>query len=454
MKINTSNRDFSKGSMLSNILRLAAPMTMAQLVNILYNVIDRIYIGRIGDGTSDALTGLGVCLPLITMVIAFANLVGSGGAPLFSIARGRGDSKETERLLGSSFSLLLIIGIALTIIIYIVKVPVLMLLGASETTLPYADSYISIYAIGTVFVMLSLGLNNFINAQGYGRTGMITVMIGAGLNIVLDTLFVPILNLGVAGAAAATVISQGASAAWTLRFLLGRNTEVRIRFGAMRLEFKRVMKIFSLGVSGFVMGVTNSSVSMVCNAVLASGANGDMYIAVMTIINSVREVISMPVMGITNSVQPIIGFNYGAGLLKRVKEGIRDSALILVGYTMLMWLAVIMFSEPLMGMFTADTAIISAGIRPMHIYYFGFVFMALQFSGQSSFLGLGCAKQAVFFSIFRKVIIVIPLTLILPRFFGVDGVFLAEPISNVIGGSASFLTMLYTLKGIMRRGGE
>lgn len=287
-----SDRDFSKGSMLSNILRLAAPMTMAQLINILYNIVDRIYIGRWGADASDALTGLGLCLPIVTIVMAFANLIGTGGAPLFSISRGRGDLKKTERLLGSSFALLLIIGVLLTIVIYIVKEPVLMLLGASEATLPYADSYLSIYAAGTVFVALSLGMNNFINAQGFGKTGMATVMIGAGLNIVLDPIFIFGLKMGVAGAAAATVISQSAAALWTVSFLCGKRTEIRISFASMKLEIKRVKKIFSLGVSGFVMGVTNSAVSMVCNAVL-SQHGGDAYIAVMTIINSAREIVNI-----------------------------------------------------------------------------------------------------------------------------------------------------------------
>lgn len=444
MKLNTADRDFSKGSMLGNILRLAGPMILAQLINVLYNVIDRIYIGRWGENASDALTGLGVCLPVITVVIAFANLIGTGGAPLFSIERGRKNHRETEALMGNSFALLLGIGVIITLFIYITKRPVLMLLGASEATLPYADSYLSVYSIGTIFVMISLGMNSFINAQGFSKTGMLTVLIGAGLNIILDPVFIFGAGMGVTGAALATVVSQGVAAVWTLAFLLGKRTEVKIRLSAMRLKPARIRKILSLGVSGFVMGLTNSAVTMVCNAVLR-GCGGDTYIAVMTIINSVREMISMPVMGMTNSIQPVLGYNYGAGLMKRVKTGIRDSSVILVLYTLVMWIAVIVFSKGFLGMFTQDTAIIEAGLKPLHIYFFGFVFMALQFSGQSIFVGLGCAKRAVFFSIFRKVIIVIPLTLLLPRFIGVNGVFAAEPVSNVIGGSASFLTMYFTL---------
>lgn len=444
MKINTADRDFSKGSMLGNILKLAGPMILAQLINVLYNVIDRIYIGRWGENASDALTGLGVCLPIITVVMSFANLIGTGGAPLFSIERGRKNRSETEALMGNSFALLLGIGIVITLFIYITKRPVLMLLGASDATISYAESYLSVYSVGTIFVMISLGMNSFINAQGFSKTGMLTVLIGAGLNIVIDPIFIFGLGMGVTGAALATVISQGVAAVWTLAFLTGKRTEIRIKLSAMRLKAVRVKKILSLGVSGFVMGLTNSAVTMVCNAVLRT-YGGDTYIAVMTIINSVREMISMPVMGMTNAIQPVLGYNYGAGLMKRVKEGIRDSSVIMVLYTVVAWGAVIIFSEGFLGMFTQDAAIIEAGLKPLHIYFFGFVFMALQFSGQSIFVGLGCAKRAVFFSIFRKVIIVIPLTVFLPRIFGVHGVFAAEPISNVIGGSASFLAMYFTL---------
>lgn len=444
VKINTADRDFSKGSMLVNILKLAGPMILAQLINVLYNVIDRIYIGHWGENASDALTGLGVCLPIITVIMSFANLIGTGGAPLFSIERGRKNRSETEALMGNSFALLLGLGIIITLFIYITKRPVLMLLGASDATISYAESYLSVYSAGTIFVMISLGMNSFINAQGFSKIGMLTVLIGAGLNIVLDPIFIFVLEMGVTGAALATVVSQGAAAAWTLAFLTGKRTEVRIRLAAMKLKAKRVRKILSLGVSGFVMGLTNSAVTMVCNAVLRD-YGGDTYIAVMTIINSVREIIGMPVMGMTNSIQPVLGYNYGAGLMKRVKTGIRDSSIILVLYTLVMWIAVIVFSEGFLGMFTQDAAIIEAGLKPLHIYFFGFVFMALQFSGQSIFVGLGCAKRAVFFSIFRKVIIVIPLTIFLPRIFGVHGVFAAEPISNVVGGSASFLAMYFTL---------
>lgn len=443
MKQNDTN-DFSKGSVIGNIMRIAIPMMVAQFINVLYNVVDRIYIGRMGADATNALTGLGVCLPLITVVMAFANLISSGGAPLFSIARGRGDERETKLLLGNSFLLLLIYGAAITILIYAFEEPLLRLLGASNETLPYAKDYMNIYAAGTIFVMISLGLNSFINAQGFAKTGMFTVIIGAVLNIVLDPLFIFVFGMGVKGAALATVISQLASAVWTVLFLTGKRTLIKLSVSAMRPQKKRIIKINTLGMSGFIMAATNSAVTTVCNSTL-SVWGGDLYIAIMTIISSVRDVVQMPVMGMTNGIQPVIGFNYGAGCGKHVKAAIRDSAAVLIIYTGVMWIAVILFARQFLGMFSGDANVIEAGVRPLHIYFFGFVFMALQFTGQSVFTGLGKTKQAIIFSLLRKVFIVIPLTIILPYWFGVDGVFIAEPVSNVIGGTACFITMIFTV---------
>ncbi|MBQ8301342.1 MAG: MATE family efflux transporter [Clostridia bacterium] len=440
MTKNTS--DFSKGSILSNIVRLAVPMTLAQLINVLYNIVDRIYIGRMGENSSLALTGLGVCLPIITIVMAFANLIGMGGAPLFSIKRGEGNEEEAEKIMGNCLTLLIIFGVSLTVIGLIIKRPLLMLLGASENTLPYADEYITVYLLGNVFVMLSLGLNSFINAQGFGKTGMLTVFIGAGLNIVLDPIF--IYKMGVQGAALATVISQFVAAVWTFRFLTGRKAVIRLKLSAMKCQLERIKRILLLGLSGFTMAITNSLVQIVCNASLQSYGS-DVYVGAMTIINSVREVVSMPVMGLTNSAQPIVGFNYGAKEFGRVKDAIKYLSAILIGYTLLAWAFVSAFPNFLMGIFTADAELIRVGVPSMHIYFFGFCFMALQFSGQTIFTGTGKAKQAIFFSIFRKVIIVVPLTLLLPMWFGVNGVFMAEPVSNLIGGAACFITMYLTV---------
>lgn len=435
--------DFSQGNVRKNIMRLAMPMTLAQLINVLYNIVDRIYIGRMEGGNSLALTGVGVCLPIISMIIAFANLVGMGGAPLFSIERGKQNQKEAEYILGNSLVLLLIFGLLLTLAGYLFKVPLLYLLGASEKTIDYADSYLSIYLLGNIFVLLSLGLNNFINAQGFGKTGMWTVAIGAGFNIILDPLFIFVLDFGVRGAAIATVISQAMASLWTFRFLLGRKAVVRIRRSCLRLERKRVCRILELGLSGFTMSVTNSLVQMVCNASLKN-YGGDVYVGVMTIVNSIREVVTMPVTGIGSGAQPVMGYNYGAGKMKRVKQSISFMSTVLIVYTLAIWGILFLLPHFFMGVFTSDTKVIEMGVPCMHIYFFGFFFMALQFSGQTTFTGLGLSKRAVFFSIFRKVIIVIPLTLLLPLFLSVPvyGVFLAEPISNVIGGGVCFATMV------------
>ena len=442
----TSTQDFSRGSVLSNIIKLAVPMTLAQLINVLYNIVDRIYIGRIPEHATLSLTGLGVCFPILTIVIAFANLVGMGGAPLFSIERGKGNEKEAELILGNSFVMLLALGIILTLSGLTFKTPLLWLLGASKDTMPYADSYITIYLLGSVFVMLSLGLNSFINAQGFGKTGMATVAIGAVLNVILDPVFIFVLHLDVQGAALATVISQFSAALWTLRFLTGKKTVIRLKKSAMKCSGKRMKNIAALGMAGFTMSITNSLVQMVNNSALQTWG-GDIYVGIITVINSLREVVQMPVTGISNSSQPVMSFNYGAKRYDRVRQAIRYMSFMLILYTLIAWAFVSLFPEFCIRIFNQDSELIQAGVPAMHIYFFGFFMMALQFAGQSVFQSLGYAKRAIFFSIFRKVVIVIPLILILPGIggLGVHGVFLAEPISNFIGGAACFTTMMITV---------
>lgn len=438
--------DFSKGSIIGHMLRLAGPMTLAQLVNVLYNIIDRIFIGKIPNDATNALTGLGVVFPICTVTIAFANLVGMGGAPLFSIERGKGNEDEAKKLLGNSFSLLIILGLLTGVTGLIFKKPLLYLLGASSATFDYANQYITIYLCGTIFVMSSLGLNSFINAQGFARTGMLTVSIGAACNLILDPVFIFILGMGVKGAALATIISQFIAALWTFTFLTGKKTIIKIEKDCLIPNFKRTMKIFGLGLSGFTMSITNSAVQMVNNAVL-SVWGGDLYIGAMTVINSIREVVHMPVQGISNSSQPIISFNYGAGEPERVKKAIRYMSFALLIYTVSAWILVMLFSKPLILLFNDNPALMNVTVTSMHIYFQGFFMMSFQFAGQSTFTALGRSKQAVFFSLFRKVVIVIPLIYILPHIgnLGVNGVFMAEPVSNFIGGIACFATMYFTV---------
>lgn len=435
--------DFSKGSVVKNILSLAFPMTMAQLINVLYNIVDRIYIGKIPENATLSLTGLGLAFPIITIIIAFANLIGMGGAPLFSIERGNKNDEEAEYIIGNSFCALIIFAVILTVLIFILKKPLLFLFGASNATFPFANEYLTIYLCGTIFVLVGLGMNGFINAQGFGKIGMFTVVIGAIANIILDPIFIFVLHMGIKGAALATVISQALSAVWIMRFLTGNKTIFKIKLKCLKLNRNRIIKILGLGLSGFIMSITNGAVQIMCNATLQS-YGGDLYVGVMTVINSIREVISMPVMGITNSAQPIIGYNYGAKEYDRVKTAIKFMSAVCITYTLMAWGILNLFPEFFIKIFNNDTDLVNATIPALKVYYFGFFMMSLQFAGQSTFVALGKSKQAVFFSLLRKAIIVIPLTLILPNLFhlGTIGVFLAEPISNFIGGSACFITML------------
>ena len=429
--------------MARNIIAMAVPMTVAQLINILYNVVDRMDLGRLPGHL--ALTGLGLCLPIISILMGFANLCGMGGSPLCSIWRGRGENEEAERIMGNSFSLLLLFGAALTVLCLIFRRPILYLFGASDVTFPYANDYLTIYILGTLFVMVSLGMNPFINAQGFSRMGMITVAVGAAVNIVLDPIFIFLLDMGVRGAALATVISQGCSALWVLKFLTGKKAILKLRLSALRLQAGRVRRILILGSSGFVMSMTNSLAQVLCNASLEA-YSGDLYVGVMTVINSIREIITMPVQGITSGCQPVLGYNYGAGQYGRVRQGIRFTTVLTVGYSVVVWAVVMLLPEPLIRIFNNEADLIAAGIPAFRIYFATFFFMSFQFIGQSVFVGLGRSKNAIFFSLLRKAFIVAPLTLILPAVgFGADGVFLAEPISNVLGGLACILTMYFTV---------
>ena len=438
--------DFSRGSVVKNILKLALPMTLAQLINVMYNIVDRLYIGLIPENATLALTGLGLCLPIISIVTAFANLFGMGGAPLCSIERGRGNLEEAEKIMGNSFVMMVATGIVLTVLGLAFKRPMLYLFGASDATISYAEDYITIYLLGNLFVMVGLGMNSFINSQGFGTIGMMTVLLGAIANIILDPIFIFAFNMGVQGAALATILSQLLSAIWIVAFLTGKKTILRLRLSAFHIEPKRALKIVGLGLSGFTMSITNSSVQIMYNAMLQK-VGGDLYVGIMTVINSVREVISMPVSGVTNSAQPVLGFNYGAKEYKRVRQGIVFTSTCSVVYTTLIWLCVHEFPEFFIRIFNRNGDLLAEGVPAMRIYFFGFFMMSLQFAGQAVFVGLGKSRYAVFFSIFRKVIIVIPLILILPTVFhlGTDGILMAEPVSNFIGGAACFGTMLFTV---------
>ena len=440
----SSKSDFSQGSISKNILALALPMTAAQMVNVLYSVVDRIYLGRLPGSSHLALTGLGVTMPIVSIIMGFANLCGTGGGPMFSICQGRGDEREAEAVMGNSFALLLLLGAAVTAFFLLWKEPILHLFGASADTFPYANDYMTIYLAGTLFVMVSLGMNPFINAQGFGTTGMLTVVIGAAVNIVLDPIFIFSLDMGVKGAALATVLSQAISAAWVLKFLTGRRALLHLRLRCMALEIKRVKQIIALGLSGFFMNMTNSLVQIVCNATLQS-YGGDLYVGIMTIINSLREVFFMPVHGLTTGAQPVIGYNYGAGLYRRVRKSIRFCCGLTVGYAAVFWAAAMLFPGVMIRIFNSEPEVLSAGIPALRIYFALFIPMSLQSAGQSVFVALGRSWQAVFFSLLRKAIINAPLTVLLPIWLGTNGVFEAEAASQLVGGLACFITMYFTV---------
>jgi putative MATE family efflux protein len=437
--------DFSKGRVWKNILTQMVPLLLAQMVLLLYNVVDRIYIGHLPGSDSLALTGVGLTFPIVTLIMAFCALFGMGGAPLFSIARGAGREEEAEEILGNVATMLLVSSVLLCGFGLLFRRPVLYFFGASDSSYFYADQYLRIYLLGTTFSMLSTGLNFFINAQGYPVKGMLTTVIGAVLNLILDPVLIFVCRMGVSGAALATVGSHAVSALWVLRFLTDAKTPLRIRRGNLRLRRGIVRRVLSLGLAGFIMQGTNCLVQVVCNTTLQR-YGGDLYVGIMTVLNSVRELLSLPVSALSSGAQPVLGFDYGAKRFHRVKEGIRFTSLIGIAYTLGAWLVVFAFPHFWVSVFSNDETLIADGARALRLYFFGFFFMSFQFSGQSVFQGLGKAKQAIFFSLLRKAVIVTPLTLLLPRLgFGVDGVFLAEPISNAVGGLASFLTMYFTV---------
>ncbi len=439
MKIHQA--DFSKGKVSTLILRVSFPLIIAELVNLLYNMVDRIYIGHLPETGSVALTGLGLCFPIISLISAFAKLYGpNGGAPLCAMARGKGDLKEASLVMGNSFLMSVITGFSLMLVVLVFNKPILYAFGASDLTYPYARDYLMIYSVGTIPVLVTLSMNAFINSQGFAMIGMLTVIIGAVINIVLDPILIFVFDLGVKGAAIATVFSQSVSCIFAVAFLCGRNVELRLRFQDMKLGGRRCWKIIALGTSGFTMGATNSIVQLVCNK-CAFIWGGDLYVGVMTILNSVREVYNTVMNGIGSGASPVMSYNYGARNGQRTIKASNFTLVCTFTYALIAWLVIIIFPHAMAMLFTQDLAMIEASAAALKIYFFGFFFMAFQTAGQQTFVALGKAKQAVFFSLFRKVIIVVPLTILLPYLFGINGVMMAEPISNVIGGLAAYLSM-------------
>ena len=446
--------DFEHGTVTSNILNAALPMLVAQIFNLLYNVVDRIYIARIPDIGTTALGAVGLCFPVIVIITAFSNLFGTGGAPLFSIARGKGDREEAGQIMNTSFTMLCCCAVMLMLFGLIFARPILRIFGASNEALPYAYPYMMIYLLGTVASMIATGMNPFINSQGYSTVGMLSVALGAITNLILDPVFIFVLDFGIKGAAIATILSQFLSAAFVVNFLHNK-AEYRVKllkFRELADSLTLLKNIVSLGTAGFIMQLTNSLVTICCNNVLAV-TGGDLYVSVMTIVSSVRQIIETPLHSLTEGSSPILSFNYGARKPKRVKKAAIVMTLLVLAYSAIAWGAILLVPEFLIGIFSSDPVLQADAVPALKLYFAAFIFMDLQYIGQATFKALNKKKQAIFFSLLRKVFIVVPLTYFLPYglHMGTNGVFMAEPVSNVIGGSLCFITMLVTILPELKR---
>ena len=422
------------------LFRLALPAVTAQLVNMLYNLVDRIYIGHIPGAGTLALTGVGVCMPLILLISAFAALVSMGAAPRTSICMGEGDYSSAERILGNSFTLLLVVAAVLTPVFTIWRDELLLAFGATENTLPFASDYMGIYALGTVFVQLALGLNAFITAQGYAKISMFTVLIGAACNIALDPVFIFGFNMGVRGAALATILSQAVSAAWVLAFLLGKRTILRIKTENMRLVPKLILPCVALGLAPFIMQSTESVLNICFNTSLRN-YGGDLAVGAMTILLSVMQLAMLPLQGVTQGAQPIISFNFGARNRARVKEGFILLLKCCMTYSTVLWLAVMIVPEVFAGMFTPDPALIEYSAWAARIYMAVSLIFGIQIACQQTFIAIGNAKASLFLACLRKLILLIPLIYVLPQIFAdkVMAVYLAEPVADIIAVSITAL---------------
>lgn len=446
--------DFENGTVTNHILSAALPMLVAQLLNLLYNIVDRIYIARIPDVGTVALGAVGLCFPIIVIITALSNLFGTGGAPLFAISQGQGDAKKADQIMNTAFTMVCGAALLLMVIGMLFARPLLFLFGASADGIQYAYPYLMIYLLGTLPAMIATGMNPFINAQGYATIGMLSVAVGAGTNLVLDPVLMFGLHLGIQGAAIATVLSQILSAVFVFTFLHGK-AELKVRLlrkDELAESLPLAANIISLGTAGFIMQLTNSLVSISCNHVL-SVTGGDLYISIMTIISSVRQLVETPIHAMSEGASPVLSYNYGARRPARVRKSIRVVATLVLLYTALTWSVILLAPEALIRIFSSDATLVSHAVRPLNLYFAAFVFMDLQYIGQMVFKSLNKKKQAIFFSILRKVVIVVPLTYFLPfgLSMGTDGVFLAEPVSNVIGGGLCFVTMLATVLPELRK---
>ena len=432
------------------MLRLSIPTIAAQLVNLLYNIVDRMYVGRIEGIGSLALAGLGVTFPIIMLISAFAQLAGLG-APRASISMGAGNYKQAEKYLGNSTLLLVIFSVILSVVFFFTKDSILMIFGASENTLPYASEYISVYLIGTIFVQLTLGLNMFITNQGFTKTSMLTVCIGAVLNIILDPIFIFAFNMGVKGAALATIISQGVSCIWVLKFLTGKKTILKLKLSLLKPDKRIIISILTLGISPFVMQATECLIQLTFNKGMITYGN-DMYVAIMSVLFSIMQLVWMPLSGFSQGVQPIISFNFGAKNIERVKKTFRMQFTASVIFSLVAVAMVELFPSVFLGLFTNDTELINQGSSALRLFMVGMSIMGAQNACQQTFIALGEAKTSMFLACLRKVILLFPLAIIIPMVtgLGVWGLFLAEPISDVTAVCVTVTMFAFRSKKLLK----
>ena len=441
---------FINGNLNKLMFSMAIPTIVAQVINILYNIVDRVYIGHIPGASVDALTGVGVALPVIVFISAFSAFVGQGGAPLSSIWLGKGDKEHAEKILGNGTFLLIVFTIILMFVFYIWQKPLLYAFGASDTTISYASTYLSWYLVGTISVEIALGLNTYIIAQGNSGVAMVSVLAGAIFNIILDPLFIFVFEMGVKGAAIATVISQTLSAIWVLYFLTGKKALLKIKFRYLVPDFNIIKSIFLLGISPFVMRATESLISIVMNSGLQK-YGGDIYVAALTVMQSVMQLFSAPIGGFTQGVQPLVSYNYGAQNFTRVRQTYKKMIVTCGSFSFITTIVVMVFPQVFARIFTDDTTLIELVSRKMPLFMCGMLLFGVQMAIQPVFLALGQAKISLIIAMLRKLILLTPLAIIFPVFFDVDGVFFAEPVSDFISAITAIILFRLNINKILSR---
>ena len=449
---NLSKQDMGTGSVKRHMISLAVPALVGQVINLLYNIVDRIYIGHIPEVGGTALTGVGLFTPILMLITAFAMLAGAGGAPRAAIAMGRGDKETAEKIVGNCFTVLMILAVVLTAVFWFAAPTLLRFFGGSDATLPYAVIYSRIYIAGTVFVLIVMGMNVFITTQGFAKFSMLTTVIGAVINIVLDPIFIFVLDMGVAGAALATVLSQTVSALWILWFLTGKRTILKLKRANLRLRGGVILPCLALGISSFVMISTESVLSVSFTSSLQR-FGGDLAVGAMTVLTSINQLVTMPLSGICQGGQPLISYNYGAKKLDRVKEAFYCQFGICVGYTLLFWLALMAIPRLFAGIFTSDQALVDYTAWAIRIFLCGVFSVGFQISCQQAFMALGQAKVSLLLACLRKLVLLIPLIFLLPLFIEnkVLAVFVAEPVSDVLAAVVTTLTFFRFFRKTVRK---